>query len=59
MEAEASYWLYNYVFCRFDLLVIASAMRVNIPDVQNVPLSWFPDTNELKSTIYTSVNCIE
>ena len=25
--------------CRFDLLVIASAKRVNIPDVQNVPFS--------------------
>ena len=34
--------------CRFGLLVIASAKRVDIPDVQNVLLSWFFDKNELK-----------
>ena len=37
--------------CRFDLLVIASAKRVNIPDVQNVLFSWILDKIELKSTI--------
>ena len=37
---------------RFDLLVIASATRVNIPDVQNILLSWILlHKNELKSTI--------
>ena len=37
-----------------DLLVIASAKRVNIPDVQNVLLSWFLDKNGLKSAILIS-----
>ena len=39
---------------RFDLLVIASAKRVNIPDVQNVLLGWIIGKNELKSTIHFS-----
>ena len=34
--------------CRFDLLVIASAKKVNVTDVQTVLLSWFPDKKELK-----------
>ena len=38
--------------CRFDLLVIASTKRVNIPDVQNVLLGWIIGKNELKSTIH-------
>ena len=37
--------------CWFDLLVITSAKRVTIPDVQNVLLSWILDKNELKSAI--------
>ena len=37
-----------------DLLVIASAKRVNIPDVQTVLLSWFLDNKEPKSTIHFS-----
>ena len=42
-------------FCRFDVLVIvASAKRVNIPDVQNVLLDWIIGKNELKSTIHFS-----
>ena len=40
--------------CRFDLLVIASAMRVNIRDVQNVLLGWIIDKNKMKSTIHFS-----
>ena len=40
--------------CRFDLLVLVSAKRVNIPDIQNVLLSWILDKNELKSTIHFS-----
>ena len=40
--------------CRFNLLVIASAKRVNIPDVQNVLLGWIIGKNELKSTIHFS-----
>ena len=40
--------------CRLDLLVIASAKRVNIPDVQNVLLSWILDKNEFKSTVHFS-----
>ena len=41
--------------CRFDVLVIASAKRVNIiPDVQNVLLGWIIDKNELRSTIHFS-----
>ena len=40
--------------CRFDLLVIASAKRVNIPDVQNVLLGWIIGKIELKSTIHFS-----
>ena len=40
--------------CRFDLLVIASAMRVNIRDVQNVLLGWIIHKNEMKSTIHFS-----
>ncbi|CAN0360393.1 unnamed protein product [Ascophyllum nodosum] len=40
--------------CRFDVLVIASAKRVNIPDVQNVLLRWIIGKNELKSTIHFS-----
>ncbi|CAM9712348.1 unnamed protein product [Ascophyllum nodosum] len=44
--------------CRFDVLVIASAKRVNIPDVQNVLLGWIIDKNELRSTIHLSkINC--
>ena len=39
-------------YCRFDLLVIAPGKKVNIPDVQNILLSWFLDKNELKSTMY-------
>ena len=34
--------------CRFNLLVIASAKIVNIPDVQNVLLGWIIGKNELK-----------
>ena len=40
--------------CRFDVLVIASAKRVNIPDVQNVLLGWILDKNEMKSTLHFS-----
>ena len=40
--------------CRFDVLVIASAKRVNIPDVQNVLLGWIIGKNELRSTIHFS-----
>ena len=40
--------------CRFDLLVIASAKKINIPDVQTVVLIWFLDKNELKTTIHFS-----
>ena len=40
--------------CRFDVLVIASAKRVNIPDVQHVLLGWIIGKNELKSTIHFS-----
>ena len=40
--------------CRFDVLVMASAKRVNIPDVQNVLLGWIIGKNELKSTIHFS-----
>ena len=40
--------------CRFDSLVIASAMRVNIRDVQNVLLGWIIHKNEMKSTIHFS-----
>ena len=40
--------------CRFDVLVIAPAKRVNIPDVQNVLLGWIIGKNELKSTIHFS-----
>ena len=40
--------------CRSDLLVIASAMRVNIRDVQNVLLGWIIHKNEMKSTIHFS-----
>ena len=41
--------------CRFDLLVIASAKRVNIPDVQNVLLvRLINDKNEMKSTVHFS-----
>ena len=43
--------------CRFDLLVIASAMRVNIRDVQNVLLGWIIHENEMKSTIHFSKLC--
>ena len=38
---------------RFGFLVIASAKRVDIPDVQTVLLSWFLDKNEL-TTIHFS-----
>ena len=44
----------NTFVCRFDLLVIASAKRVNIPDVQTVMLYWFLDKNELKFAIHFS-----
>ena len=38
--------------CTFDLLDIASAKRVNIPDVvQNVLLGWVIGKNELESTM--------
>ena len=40
--------------CRFDLLVIASAMRVTIRDVQNILLGWIIHKNEMKSTIHFS-----
>ena len=40
--------------CRFDLLVIASAKRVNIRDVQKVLLGWIIHKNEMKSTIHFS-----
>ena len=40
--------------CIFDSLVIASAKRVNIPDIQNVLLSCVLDKNELKSTVHFS-----
>ena len=40
--------------CRFDSLVIASTKRANIPDVQNILLSWILDKNELKSTTHFS-----
>ena len=40
--------------CRFNLLVTASAKRVNIPDVQFVLLSWFLDKNKLKPNIHLS-----
>ena len=42
------------IVCRFYLLVIVSAKRVNIPDIQNVLLSWFLGKNELKSTLHFS-----
>ena len=35
-------------------LVIASAKRVNIQNIQNVLLSWILDKNELKSTVHFS-----
>ena len=40
--------------CRFDVLVIASAKRVNIQDIQNVLLGWIIGKNELKSNIHFS-----
>ena len=40
--------------CRFDLLVIASAKRLNVLDVQNVLFSWFLDKSELKLAIHFS-----
>ena len=42
------------IVCKFDLLVIASAKRVYIPDAQTVLLSWFLDKNELKLSIHFS-----
>ena len=40
--------------CRFDLLVIVSAKRVDIRDVQNVLLGWIIHKNEMKSAIHFS-----
>ena len=41
--------------CRFDVLVIASAKRVNIPDAKCLARLDHPDgKNELKSTIHSS-----
>ena len=40
--------------CRFDVPVIASAKRVNIPYVQNVLLGWIIDKNEMKSVVHFS-----
>ena len=54
MEAEASYCLWNHFVYIFYLLVIVSAKRVNIPDVQTDLLSWLLDKNKLKSTIHFS-----
>ena len=40
---------------RFGLLVIASAKRFNIPDVQTVLLSWFLDKNELNQIYFSKL----